>query len=257
MSLGLRLGAFVRLASYSHIPKASAEQLLPCCPTSKQSEANYPEAYGATRTEMILCGLRPHFLPPDANHVTSTGVPYHPADEHILSEFHTIWMAPSPLVNRAQQAMQHGLRSSFEDKMFSTLNKGFPAFDLLQKYWQYLFNQIHRNRSLIIKYAENWFMSPLATADDLHAALHQFQAIQTCKNILEYKPPMDPNVEFVAHLLQDLRRNVDAVPSGLHQDFISVLDDLIRVCQPGVHLASASLLLTRCTPIRLCRHHLY
>ncbi len=39
-------------------------------------------------------------------------------------------------------------------------------------------------------------MSPLATANDLHAALHQFQTIQTCKNILEYKPPMDLNVDL-------------------------------------------------------------
>ncbi len=84
-------------------------------------------------------------------------------------------------------------------------------------------------------------MSPLATTGDLHAALRPFQAIQKCKNILKYKPRMDPNVDFVAHLLQGLRLNVDAVPSGLRQDFISVLDDLIHVCQPGVHLTSAAI----------------
>jgi hypothetical protein len=68
-----------------------------------------------------------------------------------------------------------------------------------------------------------------------------FQAIQTCKNILKYKPPMDPNVDIVAHLLQGLCHNVDAVPSWLRQEFISILDDLIRVCQPGVHLTSAAI----------------
>ncbi len=50
---------------------------------------------------------------------------------------------------------------------------------------------------------------------------------------------MDPNIDFVAHLPQGLRRKVDAVPSGLRQDLISVLDDLIRVRQPGVLLTSA------------------
>ena len=75
----------------------------------------------------------------------------------------------------------------------------------------------------------------------LYAALCQFQAIHTCKNILEYKPPMDPNIDFVAHLLQDLRRNVDAVPSGLRQDLISVLDDLILVRQLVVLLTSAAI----------------
>jgi hypothetical protein len=39
-------------------------------------------------------------------------------------------------------------------------------------------------------------MSPPATADDPHAALRQFQAIQTCKNILGYEPPMDPIVDL-------------------------------------------------------------
>jgi hypothetical protein len=78
------LGDFVGLASYSHILKASATQLLPPDASSQQqSEPRYPDAHGATRTDMILCGL--HL--PNANHVTSTGVPVNPADEHVLSEY--------------------------------------------------------------------------------------------------------------------------------------------------------------------------
>ena len=52
---------------------------------------------------------------------------------------------------------------------------------------------------------------------------------------------MDPNIDFVAHLLQDLRRNVDAVPSRLRQDLIRVLDDLILVRQLVVLLTSAAI----------------
>jgi hypothetical protein len=139
-----------------------AELLSSGSSAKQQSEPNYPDAYGATSTDMtrILCGLHPHFLPQDANHVTSTDVPFSPADENVLSEFRTIWMTLSQLVNRAQQAMLHGLRSSINDKMFSTLNKVFPASDLLQKYWQYLVNRIHSNCLFILKYAENWLCVP-------------------------------------------------------------------------------------------------
>jgi hypothetical protein len=34
---------------------------------------------------------------------------------------------------------------------------------------------------------------------------------------------MDPNIDFVVHLLQGLRRKVDAIPSGLRQDFLAYL----------------------------------
>ncbi len=72
-------GAF---ASYSHMLKTSAAQLLLRGLSSKQQyEPNYPDAYGATQTDMILRGLSPHFLPPDAHHVTSTCVPFKQADD--------------------------------------------------------------------------------------------------------------------------------------------------------------------------------
>ncbi len=43
------------------------------------------------------------------------------------------------------------------------------------------------------------------------------------------------------HLLQGLRRNVDSIPAAIRVDFTSVVDDLIRVAQPGVRLTSAAI----------------
>ena len=84
-------------------------------------------------------------------------------------------------------------------------------------------------------------MTPLSSADDFHAAIRQFRAIQACRNILEFRHPLDLNPDFVMHLLQGLRRNVDSVPAAIRVDFTSVVDDLIRVAQPGVRLTSAAI----------------
>jgi hypothetical protein len=117
----------------------------------------------------------------------------------------------------------------------------------LQKYWQYIYNRVHRNRSHILKYAEQWFMASLATSDDFHAAIPLFKALNTCKNMLENKPAFETNPDFVARLLQGLRRNVDSVPAEnprmpeIRQDFISVLEDLIRIAQPGVPISAATI----------------
>jgi hypothetical protein len=66
-----------------------------------------------------------------------------------------------------------------------------------------------------------------------------FRVIQTCKNMLKHSPPLDTNVNFVAHLLQGV-----LLDSFSLQDFTSVLDTLmilIRFCQLGVLLSSAAI----------------
>jgi hypothetical protein len=228
--LHVPMDAFVSLAHFSAIDKAAAAQILPRGSGRNQQseEPDYPAAFGATRVDMISSGLRTHFLPPDGTHLTSTGVNFDPARDDIAAAFRTVWMTPPQLVNKAQSVMLQHLRAHFDDSIFPTLNKTFYASDLLQKLWQYLFGRVQRNRSTILQYAEKWFLTSLATADDFHAALLQFKAIQTCKNILEHKPPMETNPNFVIQLLQGLRRNVNSVPPEIRPDFNSVVDDLLR-----------------------------
>jgi hypothetical protein len=74
----------------------------------------------------------------------------------------------------------------------------------------------------------------LSTADDIHEAIRQFLVIQACKNILEFRPSLDVNPDFVVHLLQGLHRNRESVPPIINLDFTSIVDDLIHVAQPGV-----------------------
>ncbi len=70
-------------------------------------------------------------------------------------------------------------------------------------------------------------MTSIATADDFHAVLLHFKAIQTCKNIIEPKPPMDTNPDYVIQLLKGLRRNVNYVPPEICPKFTFVVVELL------------------------------
>jgi hypothetical protein len=73
--INVALSSFVSLAKHSNLSKAATAQILPRGSGRQAAEPDsYPAAYAASRTDMILCGLRPHYLPPDATHVTFTGV---------------------------------------------------------------------------------------------------------------------------------------------------------------------------------------
>ncbi len=132
------MDAFVSLAHYSAVDKAAAAQILPrgSCRKQQSGEPDYPAAFGAIFMDMISSGLRPHLLPPNGTHLTSTGVIFDPARDDIATVFRTIWMTPPQLVNKAQSVMLQHLRAHFADSIFPTLNKTFYASDLLQKLWR-------------------------------------------------------------------------------------------------------------------------
>ena len=65
------------------------------------------------------------------------------------------------------------------------------------------------------------------TAEDFHAALHPFKALQTGTSILDSKPPLATNSDFTIQHLHGLRRNIDSVPSEIRTEITCVLDDFL------------------------------
>ena len=133
------------------------------------------------------------------------------------------------------------IRAHINDGMFPSLDKTLPGSDLLRKLWMFLANKTHRNRSHILKYAEKWFMTPLATADDFHSALRQHTALNTAKNILHHQLPRDINPDFVPQLLHGIRRNIDSAPIDIRHDMTTVVDELLRLAQPDVPLTASAI----------------
>ena len=86
----------------------------------------------------------------------------------------------------------------------------------------------------MLQHAEKWFLTSLATADDFHTAIFQYQAIQTCKNLLAHTSPL-------LQLLQGLRNNVDFVLSNCRRDFTNVLEALLHAAADGNTLALSAL----------------
>uniref|UniRef100_A0A6T8DTG6 Uncharacterized protein n=1 Tax=Cryptomonas curvata TaxID=233186 RepID=A0A6T8DTG6_9CRYP len=207
-------------------------------PTNR-ADPDYGVDYAATRTDRILAGVRPLYVPSDASTVTCTGAPFH-VDDAFAADLKGAHVITFSGMGKAQQIMLNLIRSGLDDSMFPTLNKTLPASDLLQKFWMLLANKIHRFRSHILKYVEQWSMTPLATAADFYSALRQYTALATAKNILEYKLPLDLNPDFTAQLLTGLRRNIDSAPIDIRHDMTSVVDELIRL-GPDVHLPASAL----------------
>ena len=195
----------VAVAFHSNIPKAAQAQYrsTPVSGGTRSQSEEYPAAYAATHTDMVFSGLYALSLPSskEASHVTCTGVPFDPDNDELKIVFRTIWATPALLLNKAQTTMKSEIVDVFDTSIFPKLNKTFPGSDLLQKLWQYLFCLVYSNRSLILQHAEKWFLTSLATAADFHTAIFQFQAIQTCKNILAHSSPLETNPDTMLQLL--------------------------------------------------------
>ncbi len=78
---------------------------------------------------MILRGIRPHYLPPDATHFTFTGFIFDPDRDTLVSEFRSL---DGPTSFAQQSSALHSewppspspwLSAAFEDIMFPTLTR--------------------------------------------------------------------------------------------------------------------------------------
>jgi hypothetical protein len=81
---GQSLHPLVNLTIYSDITKASDAQYKMRTPTVRQ-EPDFDVSYAAGRRDLILSCYRPLYLPPDAAHVTATGVPFEPVSSMVFS----------------------------------------------------------------------------------------------------------------------------------------------------------------------------
>ena len=105
-----------------------------------------------------------------------------------------------------------------------------------------LINKVHRHRSDILKSAEQWCLLSLATADDFQEAILQNKVIQTCKNILTYKPPLESNTNGTVQLLQAFRRNVEPLPQNVRLDFLIVVNEfLVAVDSPDLVISPSAI----------------
>ncbi len=161
--------------------------------------------------------------------------------ERVLSEseFHTILMTPSHLVNKAQQAILHGLRSSesFKDKKILLWTKFFLPLTFFR----------------IID--SNYNSSSISSIESIATARSFSNMPRTglCRLLLPLMISMQPFVRFKLFrrarkfsntnhrwirmlILWSIFSKACVTTFGLDQNFTSVLDDLIRVCQPGVYL---------------------
>ena len=169
---GIDLSLSSELALYSCIAKASAAQ------NDRDAELNYPEAYASTRQDLYTAGLRILYVPSDVRHVTSTGAPCDPNDQHLKYLYREIWKAPQNIIAKSQSTLLSVIRAHLSDGLFTALDKTFPGSDLLQKYWLYTTSRIHSGRQSIHAFPDKISVTPIPTAEAFNAVMTQSRLLE-------------------------------------------------------------------------------
>ena len=166
------------MALVSDLTKAATVQL-------SHEKPKYDQTYSATYDDSLLSGLPAKYIQQSAPFVTATGAAYAPADHRDV--FYNVWiLAHHHLLAKAQATLLSIIRARLPDTPFLPLHPLYQGTELLQKYWLYATNRLHKDSTDNLANQVRLFTTPLVDYADFSGVLQPVRPISVAKNILAH-----------------------------------------------------------------------